>query len=95
MALRLRLLTAEEKTAVQKPAPSWTASARLVERAQLIWHAHQEQRVPAIAQQLGLNASTVRTWLKRLNEEASRKDLILGSHLGPAITLAFAPRCGR
>lgn len=67
MALKLRELTADEQEAIKKLARSRTASARLVERAQIILLAAKGQKVPAIAEQLKLTQSTVRTWLKRFN----------------------------
>src|SRR5215468_7054915 len=67
MALKLRQLSLEEHEAIEKLAHSRTASARLVERARIIFLAHQGVRVPAIAQQLQFTAITVRTWLKRFN----------------------------
>lgn len=68
MALRVRSLTAEERIQIERLARSRTASARLVERAQILWHAIQGERVPAIARRLSLAEPTVRFWLKRFNE---------------------------
>ena len=65
--LRLRELTSEEQTMIERLAHSRTAEARLVERAQMIWHARQGCSVPAIARELGLHPQTVRDWLKRFN----------------------------
>ena len=67
MALKLRSLSSEEQDTIEKLAYSRTAAARFVERARIILLAHQGHRVPAIARQLKLTASTVRTWLKRFN----------------------------
>jgi Homeodomain-like domain len=67
MAIKLRALSPEEHDTLEKLASSRTAAARLVERARIIFLAHQGHRVPAIAQQLHLIAITVRTWLKRFN----------------------------
>jgi transposase len=39
------------------------------ERAQMIWHISQGERVPAIARRLSVNEATVRSWLKRFNEQ--------------------------
>ena len=41
MVLRLRELTAEERSRVERLAHSRTAAARRVERARIIWHASQ------------------------------------------------------
>jgi transposase len=67
MVLRLRELTAEERSAVDRLAHARTAPARRVERARIIWHASQGQGTPGIAEQLRLNASTVRGWIRRFN----------------------------
>jgi transposase len=65
--IRLRDLTPEEQTMIDRLAHSRTAEARLVERARIIWQASLGVAAPAIAQDLGLNAQTVRKWLKRFN----------------------------
>src|SRR5512134_3585703 len=67
MVLRLRELTAEERSAIDKLAHARTAPARRVERARIIWHASQGQGAPAIAARLRLNAGTVRGWIRRFN----------------------------
>jgi transposase len=65
--VRLRDLTGEELTMIERLAHSRTAEARVVERAQIIWHARQGLAAPAIAAELGLHAQTVRQWIKRFN----------------------------
>lgn len=65
--LTVRPLTAEEAETVEHLARSRTAPARAVERARIVWEAHQGARVPAIADRLGVCAATVRTWLRRFN----------------------------
>jgi len=65
MALRLRDLTDQEQTSIERLAHSRTAPARLVERCRIIWYASQQLRVPAIAKRVGLNERTVRMWFKR------------------------------
>ena len=67
MAIKLKKLTAEEESAIDKLARSRTAPAREVERAQIILLARRGTRVPAIAKELALTELTVRTWLKRFN----------------------------
>jgi transposase len=67
MALHLRPMTAEEVDMIRRLAHSRTEPARLVERARMIWRAHQGQQVPAIARELRLCQATVRAWLKRFN----------------------------
>jgi transposase len=65
--IRLRELSAEEQTMIERLAHSRTAEARVVERAQMIWQAHQGAGAPAIAADLGLHPQTVRQWIKRFN----------------------------
>jgi transposase len=65
--LRLREMTEEERTAVERLAHSRTAPARRVERARIIRHASRGQGAPEIAEQLRLDAYTVRGWIKRFN----------------------------
>ncbi len=65
--IRLRDLTPDEQTMIERLAHSRTAEARVVERARIIWWAAQGLAAPAIAQDLGVNAQTVRKWLKRFN----------------------------
>jgi transposase len=69
-------LTAEEVDTIQRLAHSRTEPARTVERARMIWLAHQGQPVTAIAEELRLCQATVRTWLKRFNRRglAGRED---------------------
>ena len=67
MVIHVRTLTDDERTAVERLAHSRTAAARQVERAQIIWQAHQGHAVTAVADHLRLNPQTVRDWLKRFN----------------------------
>jgi len=69
MAIRVRTLTDEERTVVERLAHSRTAPTRQVERARIIQQAHQGGAVAAIAEHLRLNPQTVRDWLKRFNAE--------------------------
>lgn len=63
--LRVRALTTEEAQQIKRLAQSRTAAARTVERAKMIWLAHQGKSVPTIARELQVAAETVRFWLKR------------------------------
>ena len=65
--IRLRELSNEERTMIDRLAHSRTAEARVVERARIIWHAHHGLAAPAIAIELGVHAQTVRQWIKRFN----------------------------
>jgi transposase len=67
--LRVRALTPDETERLRQLAHSRTAPARRVERARIIWSAHQGQRVPAIAASLHLTPVTVRRWLVRFNAD--------------------------
>ena len=67
MALRVRELTDEERTTLQRWARSRTEAARRVERAQMVWRAVQGDKLDAIAAALGCNVETVRLWVKRFN----------------------------
>src|SRR3954465_9995767 len=67
--LTVRPLAAAEATTIEHLARSRTAPARAVERAQIIWQAHQGARVPAIARTLGVCEATVRLWLRRFQAE--------------------------
>ena len=67
MALKIRALTAEEATELQRRAQSRTEPARVVERARMVWGVHQGEHVPAVAQRLGVGADVVRTWIRRFN----------------------------
>ncbi len=68
MALHLRALTEEEAKPIKKWSQSRSEEARLVERARIIRLASEGQRVPKIAEAVGLNEKTVRKWLKRFAE---------------------------
>ncbi len=80
--LTVRPLTAEEAEILGRCARSRTAPARAVERAQIIWQAHQGGRVPVIANTLGVCEATVRRWLRRFNAQG-------------LVGLTDAPRVGR
>ena len=67
MALHVRELTPEEREAVRQLAHSRTAPASEVERAKMIWHLLQGERVPAVARRLGRSEPRVRHWLKQFN----------------------------
>jgi transposase len=68
VALRLRPLTEEEAKTIKKWSQSRSEEARLVERARIIRLASEGQRVPKIAEAVGLDEKTVRKWLKRFAE---------------------------
>lgn len=65
--LTLRALTTEEEEPIGRLARSRTDPARSVERARILQRAHQGQRGPAIARELGIGVATVRRWVRRFN----------------------------
>ena len=67
--LRVRALSSAEADQIKGLAHSRTEPARTVERAKIIWLAHQGERVPAIARRLQVSADSVRLWLKRFNAQ--------------------------
>jgi transposase len=69
MALHVRPLSENEQTQIEKLAHSRTESARLVERARIIWLSSHGWWVPEIADELRIHRETVRHWVKRFNEE--------------------------
>ena len=67
IALRVRPLTAEETTELQRRVTSRTLPARVVERAKMVWSVHAGERAPAVAGRLDVGAEVVRDWVKRFN----------------------------
>jgi putative transposase len=70
MALKVRPLTKQEATALERLAHSRTAPHRVVQRAQIVWASARGETVPAIARQVGLSAFRVRAWLRRFNRHS-------------------------
>ena len=99
MALQARELTPEEQANLRRLARSRTEPARVVERARIIWLAHEGWRVPAIAAELRLTEATVRLWLKRFNAHgvdglrdqprAGRPPTYTAEEVGEVIALAL------
>lgn len=69
MAIRVRELTEQERTQIERLASSRTAPARAVERAQIVRLAAAGKAAPEIGQRLGLNPQTARDWIVRFNAE--------------------------
>lgn len=69
MAIRVRDLTEQERTEIERLASSRTAPARAVERAQIIRLAAEGRTAPEIGEHLRLNAQTARDWVRRFNAE--------------------------
>jgi len=67
MALRVRAMSDGAVEPIRPLAYSRTAPARTVERVRLVWLAHQGRRVSAIAEELHVPPTTVRSWLQRFN----------------------------
>jgi transposase len=64
----LREPTAEEQHAVERLTHARTASARLVERARVVWAALEGERVETIAARCHITPATAYLWLHRFNE---------------------------
>lgn len=64
----LRALEASEREALERLVRSRTEQARLVERARIIQRLSQGVESEAVAREMGLNANTVRLWLRRFNQ---------------------------
>lgn len=79
--LRLRALSEEEARVIKKLAHSRTASARLVQRAQIIELAQDGHTIPQIVHLLQVSEPMVRKWWKRFEQA------------GP-VALEDAPRSG-
>ena len=77
-----RELTAAEVEAVGTLARSRTAPMRAVQRARMVWRAHEGAGLSAIAADLGVARGTVGLWLRRFAERGLDG-------------LADAPRAGR
>jgi len=82
MTIRLRELTDDEVIAVRQLAHARAASARRVERAQIVWLSSQGNSAPAVAEEVDVSEKMVRLWLGRFNRAG-----VAG--------LADAPRSGR
>lgn len=70
--IRVRKFIAEEAEAVNRLAHSRTEPAGRVERAKIVWLSHEGKLVRAIADELHLDAKTVRARLKRFNAQSWR-----------------------
>jgi transposase len=66
--LHLRALSEEEARVIKKLAHSRMASARLVQRAQIIELAHEGHTIPQLVQLLQISDSMVRQWWKRFEQ---------------------------
>src|SRR5215218_4912792 len=69
MPTSLRDLEGGEWRALRQLAHSRTASARLVERARIIWLAAQGESLTAIGRTTRRSLTTVRLWLRRFNDQ--------------------------
>jgi transposase len=67
VALRVRELTAEERTELERRARSRTEPARVVERARLVLAVADGRTAPAAAAAQGLVPATGRRWVERFN----------------------------
>jgi transposase len=67
MTIRVRVVSEEERRTLGQMARSHTLGAGLVRRAQIVLHALDGLKAPAISAHMGLCGATVRHWLKRFN----------------------------
>ena len=67
MTLRLRDLTDDERTEVQRITRSHTLGAAFVRRARIVVHAMSGLKAEEIASRMDLCGNTVRYWLNRFN----------------------------
>ena len=67
MTLRLRDLTDDERTEVQRITRSHTLGAAFVRRAQIVVHAMSGLKAEEIARRMDLCGNTVRHWINRFN----------------------------
>jgi transposase len=67
MTLRLRELTDDERTEVQRITRSHTLGAAFVRRAQIVVHAMSGLKAEEIARRMDLCGNTVRSWINRFN----------------------------
>ena len=67
MTLRLRDLTDDERTEVQRITRSHTLGAAFVRRAQIVVHAMSGLKAEEIARRMDLCGNTVRSWINRFN----------------------------
>lgn len=67
--MRVRAISDDERTALERLVRSRTESVRRVERARIIWQSSQGRTVPVIAADLGISERTVRLWVKRFNAD--------------------------
>ena len=67
MTLRLRELTDDERTEVQRITRSHTLGAAFVRRAQIVVHAMSGLKAEEIASRMDLCGNTVRYWINRFN----------------------------
>ena len=68
MPTKVRVLTNEEQTQLEKLANSRTAAVRDVQRARMVLYNSQGLRVATIARMLDLDPDRVICWLRRFND---------------------------
>jgi transposase len=67
MTIRVRATSEEEREELGRMARSRTLGAGLVRRAEIVMHALEGLKAPAIGARMDLCGATVRHWLKRFN----------------------------
>ncbi len=69
MTIRVRELTETESKEIERVARARTETARLVERARIVRLSAEGKSPPEIAEELKVNATCVRLWIKRFNQD--------------------------
>jgi transposase len=82
MALRLRDVTEDERTQLERVVRAKTAPVRLAERARIVLAALEGLTAPQVGARVGVGEATARQWIRRFNE-------------GGLDGLEDAPRSGR
>jgi transposase len=67
MVLRVREVTEEERSTLERVVRAKTAPVRLVERARMVLAALEGLSAPQIAARVGVGEATARQWVKRYN----------------------------
>lgn len=67
MTYRVRALTDSERETLEPLTRSRSAPAYQVERARIVWYAHEGATPPQIAARLDIHPQTARDWIQRFN----------------------------
>ena len=90
MTLRLRELTDDERTEVQRITRSHTLGTAFVRRAQIVVHAMSGLKAEEIARRMDLCGNTVRYWI---NVNQRRRHLLERRHAGRFLVMGSGRIC--